>query len=78
MGGFGFTWQTFNFHKLAEKYNIKQESITVNSNNMRYNQFEQLKPQSVEFTKMQLEFLSQDLIESTKANRAAQIEKLNV
>lgn len=44
MGGFGFTWQTFNFHKLAEKYNIKQESITVNSNNMRYNQFEQLKP----------------------------------
>ena len=46
LGDFGFNWSSLWFKKFADKYNIKQEYIFSGENKVKFNVFEDIKPES--------------------------------
>ena len=46
MGDFGFGWSSLWFKKFGDKYKVKQEYIYSGENKIKFNMFEDLKPES--------------------------------
>lgn len=46
IGDFGYSWNSLWLKKFADKYNIKAEYIHGGSNKVKFNPYEDIKPES--------------------------------
>jgi ClpP class serine protease len=46
IGDVGAVWSKLWYHRFAEKYNIKQEFVFAGENKVKFNPFEEIKPES--------------------------------
>ena len=78
MGDFGFTWSSLWFKKFADKYNVRQEFIFSGQNKVKFNVFEDMKPESEKWMQNHLYLLEHDLKCIIAEQRQTHFNKLEV
>lgn len=61
IGDFNYSWGSLWFRKFAEKYNMKVEYVHSGENKVKFNPFEEIKPQSEKWMQNYLYLLQHDL-----------------
>jgi len=51
IGDVGYVWSNLWFNRFANKYDIKQEFIYSPENKVKFNRFEEIKPESEKWAK---------------------------
>lgn len=67
IGDVGYVWKKIWFQKFADKYNVKQEFLAAGQNKVKFNPFQDLKPESQKWMKNYL-FLKEHELKSTIIN----------
>ena len=71
-------WSRLWYHKFAEKYDIKQEYIFAGENKVKFNQFEDIKPESEKWVKNYIFQIEHELKVGIIGNRTEHFTKKNV
>ena len=61
IGDFSYSWSTIWLKKFADKYNIRQEYIHGGENKVKFNVYEDIKPESEKWMQNYLYLLEHDL-----------------
>lgn len=78
MGDYSFAWSSIWLKKFADKYNIKQEYIHGGENKVKFNIYEDIKPESEKWMQNYLYLLEHDLKVSIINNRNTHFMKNKV
>lgn len=78
IGDVGVVWSRLWYHKFAEKYDIKQEYIFAGENKVKFNQFEDIKPESEKWVKNYIYQIEHELKVGIIGNRTEHFTKKNV
>lgn len=78
VGDIGYMWSSLWFQKFSEKYNIKQQFVTAGENKVKFNPFDELKPESEKWMQNYLYQLEHDLKVNIINNRNTHFTKNNV
>ena len=57
VGDFGYSWSSLWFKEFAEKYKVRQEYITAGNNKVKFDVFNDIKPESEKWMKNYLYLL---------------------
>lgn len=69
LGDFNFSWNKLWYKKFADKYNVRQEFIFSGNNKVKFNPFEDMRPDSEKWMQNYLYHLEHDLKSCVAENR---------
>ena len=78
LGDFSFSWSSMWLKKFADKYNIRQEYVHGGKNKVKFNVYEDIKPESEKWMQNHLYLLEHELKVSTINHRNDHFLKNNV
>ena len=78
IGDVGCVWSRLWYNKFADKYNIKQEYVFAGDNKVKFDQFQEIKPESEKWMKNYINEIESELKTGIAANRTEHFTKKNV
>lgn len=78
VGDIGYVWSTLWFNRFAKKYDVKQEFVYSPENKVKFNPFEEIKPESEKWAKNYVYEMEHELKVTLTNNRSEHFLKKGV